>query len=407
MPDANSEAEQEAADLEGQTLQGVWQIRRHIGVGAMGHVYEGHHTEDGPARVAVKVLHRALLSNREISYRFRREAEILETIESPYVPRIFDRGKDPQGRPFLVMELISGIELSRVLQARGTLEVGLALEIARQVCRALAAAHRSGIIHRDLKPDNVMLCGEGWSGDAPSASAGPPEVKLLDFSVSKIEDVAFTNAGALLGTPSYMPPEQARGENATPKVDVYAIGAVVYEMLTGRPPFDSPDPGKTLAMLLTEAAPTPRSLAPSIPEKVEAVILRALEKDPAKRYATASALEAEFSLAEMPDFAEEDAPPTTRAKPSGARSSRAAAPSGSAGALESIESARLRATAPPPSILGVATLAALGGGLVAVALTTLVWIWSDYAFPRWVAAPAWVLGAAAALLGVRRVARPG
>ncbi|HTJ82701.1 MAG TPA: serine/threonine-protein kinase [Polyangiaceae bacterium] len=401
MADASSGADPDAPDLEGTTLQGVWQIRRHIGVGAMGQVYEARHTEDGPARAAVKVLHKSLLANREVSYRFRREAEILEVIESPHVPRVFDRGKDPLGRPFMVMELISGVELSRVLEARGTLPVPLVVEISRQVCRALTAAHRAGIVHRDLKPENVMLCGGSWSDSTAlgAAEPPPPEVKLLDFSVSKVEDLAFTNAGALLGTPSYMPPEQARGESATPKVDIYAVGAVAYEMLTGRPPFDSPDPGKTLALLLTEEAPAPRALVPSIPPKIEAVILRAIEKDPSRRYPTAAALEADLAFALLPDVADEDAPETARV------SAGAPAPaSSSTGGLLGRDAGERLAERGALSI-GAAVIGILAGGFVAVALTMLAWVFSGYAFPRWVAVVAWLFGAGAGLVFARAARR--
>ncbi len=373
MADASSGRDPDAADLVGATLHGGWQIRKHIGIGAMGQVYEAAHDDDGPARVAVKVLHTSLLGDREVSYRFRREAEILEAIESPHVPRVFDRGKDPRGRPFMVMELIAGVELAKVLHARGTLPVPVALEIAKQVCRALGAAHRAGVVHRDLKPDNVMLCGP----------VDAPDVKLLDFSVSKVEDLAFTNQGDLLGTPSYMPPEQARGDAITPRVDIYALGAVLYEMLTGRPPFDSPDAGKTLAALLTETAPTPRSLVPTIPAKVEAIILRAIEKDAARRYPSADALEADLAFASLPDLEDDDAPPTAR--PSLPRESQAMAPSAEHGAL-----ARPRAQGPS----GGTVLWVLGGGFVAVAVTMGALVLSDFAFPRWVAAASWLVGAA-------------
>jgi serine/threonine-protein kinase len=390
MADASSGRDPDEADLVGVTLHGGWQIRRHIGIGAMGQVYEAAHDDDGPARVAVKVLHTSLLGDREVSYRFRREAEILESIESPHVPRVFDRGKDPRGRPFMVMELIAGVELAKVVQARGTLPVPLALEVAKQVCRALAAAHRAGVVHRDLKPDNVMLCGP----------VDQPEVKLLDFSVSKVEDLAFTNQGALLGTPSYMPPEQARGDAITPRVDIYAVGAVLYEMLTGRPPFDSPEAGKVLAALLTETAPTPRSLAPNIPEKVEAIILRAIEKEASRRYPTADALEADLAFAGLPDQEEEDAPQTERETTT--RASHVAPSSSMAATPSALGPIRAQAAAPGSS---ATVLWVLGGGFVAVALTMVALVFSDFAFPRWVAAVAWILGGLIGWAVVRAQAR--
>lgn len=279
-------SESDKPDLVGSTLPGGWEVVRHIGIGSMGHVYEVKHLDGGPARAAAKVLHGELVHNREVAFRFRREADILDAIESPHVPRLFDRGRDEKGRSFIVMELISGEELFKVLQDRSTLPVPTALEITRQICQAIAAAHRVGITHRDLKPENVMVLG----------SLEAPQIKLLDFSVSKVDDIALTQAGTLLGTPSYMPPEQAVGNEITPRVDVYAVGAMLYDMVCGRPPFDEGEPGRTLGALLTQEAPRPRSLAPDLPEEVEAVILRAIAKNPEKRYPTISALEGEIGL---------------------------------------------------------------------------------------------------------------
>ncbi len=275
-----------SADLVGATLPGGWQVVRHVAVGSMGHVYEARHVDDGPARVAVKVLHTELVANKEVAFRFRREAEILESIESPHVPRIFDRGRDATGRSFFVLEYVSGRELFAILNESTTLPLGVALEITRQICAAIAAAHRAGITHRDLKPENVMVAG----------SLDAPVVKILDFSVSKSDDIAFTQAGTLLGTPAYMPPEQALGQDVTPRVDVYAVGAMLYDMLCGRAPFDEGEPGRTLGALLTQEAPRPRQLMPDLPEAVEAVILRAIAKDPAKRYPTIDALAGEIGL---------------------------------------------------------------------------------------------------------------
>ncbi len=278
--------ESDSPDLVGKVLAGVWEVVRHVAIGSMGHVYEVRHTDGGPARAAAKVLHTELVHNKEVAFRFRREAEILDAIHSPHVPRLFDRGRDEMGRPFFVIEYIAGRELFQVLEEQKTLPLHPALEITRQICQAIGAAHRAGIIHRDLKPENVMIVG------SPAA----PEVKILDFSVSKMDDIALTQAGTILGTPAYMPPEQALGQEITPKVDVYAVGAMLYDMLCGQAPFDEGEPGRTLGALLTRDAPRPRSLAPDLPEEVEAVVLRAIAKDPAKRYASIDALEGEIGL---------------------------------------------------------------------------------------------------------------
>mgnify|MGYP002079030030 CR=1 FL=1 len=283
---AHDAPESDTPDLVGCTLAGVWEVVRHVAAGSMGHVYEVRHKDGGPVRAAAKVMHAELAHNKEVAFRFRREAEILEAIESPHVPRLFDRGRDDAGRPFFVIEYIAGRELYAVLEEQKTLPLPEALELTRQICRAIGAAHRAGIVHRDLKPENVMVCGSLLS----------PEVKILDFSVSKVDDVALTQAGTVLGTPAYMPPEQALGQEITPRVDVYAVGALLYDMVCGQPPFEEGEQGRTLAALLSGEPPRPRSLAPDLPEEVESVILRAMARDPRRRYPTALALEAELGL---------------------------------------------------------------------------------------------------------------
>ncbi|MBK6514835.1 MAG: serine/threonine protein kinase [Polyangiaceae bacterium] len=269
----------EEVELVGATLPGGWRIVGFIGEGAMARVYEGRGA-DGTA-VAVKLLHRALLKQADVAFRFRREAELLEAIDSPHVPKVLGRGRDETGRFFQVLELVHGESLHEVLSDRGTVPYGQALEIALQICAALKAAHAAGIVHRDLKPENVVVSG------LPDR----PAVKLLDFSVSKDENLSFTKTGVILGTPSYMAPEQAHGESS-PQVDVYGVGAILYDMLLGRPPHLGDVPGKVLAALLTEAPPTPRSLAPHLSRDAEAVLLKAIARSPRDRYASAVELAA-------------------------------------------------------------------------------------------------------------------
>jgi len=199
----------------------------------MGHVYEAHGPTGPAERVAVKVLHTSLMKKPDVAFRFRHEAELLASVDSPHIPRVLGRGRDARGRPFFVLEFIAGRELSAILQDRVTLPLAQALEIAIQLCRALSSAHTAGIVHRDMKPDNIIV--DGLPND--------PLVRVLDFSVSKSEDLSFTKTGIILGTPSYMPPEQARGDGVGPLVDVYAVGAILYDMLVGRPPFEGADPG--------------------------------------------------------------------------------------------------------------------------------------------------------------------
>ncbi len=340
-------------DLVGSILPGGWQVVRHIALGSMGHVYEARHLDGGPARAAVKVLHTDLVHNQEVAFRFRREAEILDAIESPHVPRLFDRGRDARGRSFFVIELISGQELFQLLNTHPVLPLSTALEITRQICQAIGAAHRAGIIHRDLKPENVMILG----------TLEAPEVKILDFSVSKVDDISLTQAGTVLGTPSYMPPEQALGQPITPNVDVYAVGAMLYDMLCGRAPFDEGEPGRTLGALLTQEAPAPRSLAPDLPEAVEAVILRAIAKDPSRRYPTIEALQGEIGL--------------LAGNVSGLRRRASVGDGAQADALERDEDDERQTHVPAPRAArrGVVWAAGVAAGLAAaVAIVLVVWL---------------------------------
>lgn len=265
-------AEEDGPALVGKTLPGGWQVLRHVAVGGMGHVYEGR-GEDGQ-RVAVKVLHTHLMNKADVAFRFRREAEIVAMISSPHIPKLLARGRDDQGRPFQVLEFVEGVELGTILQEKVTLPYRQAVEIAIQLCKALRAAHAEGIVHRDMKPENVIVAG----------LPAEPVVTVLDFSVSKDEDLSFTQTGLVLGTPSYMPPEQARGEAITPLVDVYAVGAILYDMLLGRPPFEADEPGQVLSALLSGEPPKPRDLAPHLSIAAETVLLRALARDPSARY---------------------------------------------------------------------------------------------------------------------------
>lgn len=266
--------EEDGPALVGKTLPGGWRVLRHVAVGGMGHVYEARGEDGQGQRVAVKVLHTHLMNKADVAFRFRREAEIVAMIASPHIPKLLARGRDDQGRPFQVLEFVDGVELGTILQEKVTLPYKQAVEIAIQLCKALRAAHAEGIVHRDMKPENVIVAG----------LPGEPVVTVLDFSVSKDEDLSFTQTGLVLGTPSYMPPEQARGEAITPLVDVYAVGAILYDMLLGRPPFEADEPGQVLAALLSGEPPKPRDLAPHLSIAAEAVLLRALAREPSARY---------------------------------------------------------------------------------------------------------------------------
>jgi hypothetical protein len=268
--------------LLGRLLGDSYQVVRLVGEGGMGRVYEARHLRLRDRRFAVKVLHSEFARQPEIVARFQREAESASIIGHPNVCDVYDVHKTSDGVPYLIGEFLEGEELGAYIKRVNRLDVPTACNIARQVCRALAAAHARGIVHRDMKPENVFMAKQGASSI----------VKVLDFGISKAgqRDTRLTETGMIMGTPSYMAPEQARGEKVDLRVDVYAIGALLYQMLTGERPFDSQEPAATLTMVLTQDPRRPRSLVPSIPDALELIIQHAMAKDPHDRYQTSMEL---------------------------------------------------------------------------------------------------------------------
>jgi serine/threonine-protein kinase len=267
----------------GKVLGETYEISRVVGEGGMGRVYEARHLRLRERRFAVKVMHPEFARQPDVVARFQREAESASSIGHPNVVDVFDVHKTADGVPYMVGEFLEGEELGDYLHRVGPLDVSLAVTIARQVCRALAAAHAKGIVHRDMKPENVFLV----------LRDGSPVVKVIDFGISKAGtgNTHLTRTGMIMGTPSYMAPEQARGENVDLRADVYAIGALLYHALTGKRPFDSEDPAATLTMVLTEEPPRPRALAAGVPEALELVVQRAMAKDARERYQTTAELD--------------------------------------------------------------------------------------------------------------------
>lgn len=276
--------------LVGRLLGETYQIVRLIGEGGMGRVYEARHLRLKERRFAIKALHKELASNAEMAARFLREAESVSSLKHPNVIDVFDVHHLPDGTPYFVGEYLEGEELADTIMNKGPLEPRVAVKVARQVCSALAAAHERGIVHRDLKPENVFLL----KGDRLS-------VKVLDFGISKATGVtdALTRTGVIMGTPSYMAPEQARGKPVDHRADVYSVGASLYFMLTGRRPFDSDDPTTTISMVLTQDPVRPRDLDARIPESLELVVQRAMAKDPAERYASMAELDSALAAVEV------------------------------------------------------------------------------------------------------------
>jgi serine/threonine-protein kinase len=254
----------------------------------MGRVYEARHTRISGKRFAIKMLHPEFARQPEVLSRFQREAEAAATIDSPHVVDVFDVDRTADGRAFLVAEFLQGKEFADYLEQSGKMPVGAAVRIVRQICKALAAAHDKGVVHRDMKPENVFLTGD----------PARPTAKVIDFGISKLDDgsgAGLTKTGMIMGTPSYMAPEQARGERVDHRADIYAVGAILYCALTGKRPFDLGDPTATLTAVLTQDPARPRSLEPTIPEPLEMIIQKAMAKSPQDRYESMAELDEALS----------------------------------------------------------------------------------------------------------------
>jgi serine/threonine-protein kinase len=257
------------------TLSGRYVLRRQIAHGGMGVVWEA--TDDVLGRpVAVKALSPALAADQRFVERFRREARAAAGLSHANVAQVFDYGEDGPTR-FIVMELVEGETLAARLGREGRLAPAEAARIGAQAADALEAAHLAGIVHRDVKPGNIMLATDGG-------------VKVMDFGIAAAAyGSSLTATGSLLGTAAYMSPERVSGEAATPASDVYSLSVVVYEALTGTPPFDLETPVATAAAHVHTAPVPVRTLAPDVPAPLAAAVERALEKDPAARPASAAA----------------------------------------------------------------------------------------------------------------------
>jgi serine/threonine-protein kinase len=270
--------------LAGRTF-GNYVARHKLGEGGMGSVYFAEHPSIGK-RVALKVLHAEFASQPEIVSRFFNEAKAVNDIQHPNIVDIVDFGTIPPAiatdppTVYFIMEYIEGASLTDLIRREGPLHHDRAAAIALQIADALSASHAKGIVHRDLKPDNVMLVTRGRERDF---------VKLLDFGIAKLTGSAAsshrTRTGMVIGTPQYMSPEQCEGRgNIDQRTDVYSLGVVLYQMLTGRPPFAGDGFGEVLVQQMTTPPLAPSAVVPQVPEFIELVVLKALEKRPDDRY---------------------------------------------------------------------------------------------------------------------------
>ncbi len=309
----------------GDEIEGRYRVVRLVGVGGMGEVYEAEALAAGvreqAQRVAIKTVLPELLGNHKIIARFEREAELSRRISHPNVLRIFEVLKTPADVasrasgatgahpiPCLVMELLEGETVADLLIAGRTVDPGEGVPLACQMAAALTAAHRAGVVHRDLKPDNVFLV-----PPPPESAGGATRVVLTDFGVARRstappQDESLTASNVLLGTPDYMAPEQLELEQATAASDIYTMGLVLFEMLTGKRPFVADTALKMVFKRVQEEPPSPCKHLPDLDPRWEEVILRCLARKPEDRYDEAQdiirVLESERSTLLLPSPAE-------------------------------------------------------------------------------------------------------
>jgi serine/threonine protein kinase len=288
------------------TRLGRFRLLRKLGQGGMGTVYLGE-DDSGTGQVAVKVLAREAIPDEHAVRRFQKEARLLSEVRHPHVANLLETG-EIDGTCYLVMDFVSGTDLKGLLSQAGQLSERIALQIVHDVAEALAEAHRRGIVHRDIKPGNILLSAALAGDETPAAAVAAavasgckPLVKLTDFGLARhIEQSAsldMTKTGAMLGTPYYIAPEQcARQGDVGPATDVYSLGATLFEMLAGRPPFVASDAVKMITMHCFEEAPDVRKLNASVSDGVARLVAKTLEKKPTSRYADAAHLREEIAL---------------------------------------------------------------------------------------------------------------
>ncbi|MBV9096786.1 MAG: Stk1 family PASTA domain-containing Ser/Thr kinase [Frankiaceae bacterium] len=303
------------AAMASALLAGRYQLGEVIGRGGMAEVHRGRDVRLG-RDVAIKLLRPDLARDPSFQGRFRREAQAAASLNHPAIVAVYDTGEDTRDgvvTPYIVMEYVEGRTLRDVLAAEGQLQPQRALEITAQICAALEQAHQAGIVHRDIKPANVMLTPAG-------------EVKVMDFGIARAVTGAsstMTQTAAVIGTAHYLSPEQARGEHVDARSDIYSTGCMLYELLTGGPPFSGDTPVAVAYQHVREDPVPPSRIEPEVSESVDAIVLTAMAKNPANRYASAAdmRLDIERALAGQPVeanpvLAEESAgllppPPTT------------------------------------------------------------------------------------------------
>src|SRR3954470_19024335 len=266
--------------LIGSVFDGRYRIERKLGAGGMADVYLAEDLELG-RRVAIKILNDRHAADDSFIERFRREAKNAAGLSHPNIVSIYDRG-EAEGTYYIAMEFLDGRSLKELIVGRGPAPIKTAIDYARQILAAVGFAHKHGIVHRDIKPHNVLVGPEG-------------RLKVTDFGIARSGASQMTEVGSIIGTAQYLSPEQARGAPVDQTSDLYSVGVVLYEMLTGQVPFTGDTPLEIAMKHLSEVPKPPSELRPEVPHDLDSVVLRALAKDPSERYQSAEEMDADLA----------------------------------------------------------------------------------------------------------------
>jgi len=268
----------------GSTFASRYQIIEELGHGGMGRVYKVHDTKIGE-KIALKLIRPEAVFDKNTVERFSNELKLARKIRHKNICQMFDLGED-QGTRYITMEYVHGEDLKQLIRKVGRLSPGQAIGIARQVCEGLEEAHKLGVVHRDLKPQNIMIDEDG-------------NARIMDFGIARsLSGKSITGAGVMIGTPEYMSPEQVEGKDIDQRSDIYSLGVILYEMATGQVPFDGETALSVAMKHKSEIPKDPRALNPAVPADLSVVILKCLEKDPAKRFSTAAEVRSDLEKIE-------------------------------------------------------------------------------------------------------------
>jgi serine/threonine protein kinase len=268
----------------GSTFADRYQIIEELGKGGMGRVYKVLDKEVN-AKVALKLIKPEIASDKKTIERFRNELKVARDISHKNVCRMYDLGKE-EGAYYITMEYVSGEDLKSFIRRSGIISVGKAISIANQVCEGLLEAHRLGVVHRDLKPQNIMIDKEG-------------NARIMDFGIARsLRAKGITGSGVMIGTPEYMSPEQVDGKEVDQRADIYSLGVILYEMITGQVPFEGDTPFSIGVKQKSEIPRPPKEINEQIPEDLSHVILKCMEKDKEKRYQSVGELHYELTSLE-------------------------------------------------------------------------------------------------------------